>query len=422
MTDAMTPDAVPPTTDPTTAVQPGPVQPGTAPLETAPLETAQQPMPQSLTRGAAASSFPGEEGPGVPGMPGAPGVPVLAASSYAPREYPQALRGPWFRWWRPLLGLVAIAACLVVVFGAMLLYLLLLVVGQLAGLDLPDPSSLTDAWFVSPSGLLVTNLGLALGIPVALVATWAQARRGGLVSSVLGRVRWRLLLGGLGVSLLLLVPLTLGSSILVSRLGPAGDAGSGADDTGLWPLTPAAGWVALALVILLTTPLQAAGEEYFFRGWMSQWIGSLLRWRWLAVIVPAVVSAVLFAMAHGAQSPWLFADRLVFGLVASLLVWRTGGLEVAVALHAANNLLAFGLAIAYDGLADSLLITEVAPVEGVASISTTLITTAVLLWWAHRRTPALVVPDPVVASVPASGAAPMEKTVVEREPAQGEMA
>ncbi|WP_051433505.1 CPBP family intramembrane glutamic endopeptidase [Promicromonospora kroppenstedtii] len=373
-------------------------------------------------------------------------MPVLAASSYAPREYPQALRGPWFRWWRPLLGLVAIAACLVVIFGAMLLYLLLLVVGQLAGLDLPDPSSLTDAWFVSPSGLLVTNLGLALGIPVALVATWAQARRGGLVSSVLGRVRWRLLLGGLGMSLLLLVPLTVGSSILVSRLGLAGDAGSGADDAGLWPLTPAAGWVALALVILLTTPLQAAGEEYFFRGWMSQWIGSLLRWRWLAVIVPAVVSAVLFAMAHGAQSPWLFADRLVFGLVASLLVWRTGGLEVAVALHAANNLLAFGLAIAYDGLADSLLITEVAPVEGVASISTTLITTAVLLWWAHRRTPALVVPDPVVASVlasapmvgpvvgpvtgtpsgpataAASGAVLMEKTVVEREPAQGETA
>ncbi len=393
----------------------------------------------------------------MPEVPGAPGAPVLAASSSAPREYPQALRGPWFRWWRPLLGLVAIAGCLVVFFGAMLLYLLLLVVGQLAGVDLPDPSSLTDAWFVSPSGLLVTNLGLALGIPVAMVATWAQARRGGLVSSVLGRVRWRLLLGGLGVSLLLLVPLTLGSSILVSSLGLAGDAAPGADDASLWPLTPAAGWVALALVILLTTPLQAAGEEYFFRGWMSQWIGSLLRWRWLAVVVPAVVSAVLFAMAHGAQSPWLFADRLVFGLVASLLVWRTGGLEVAVALHAANNLLAFGLAIAYDGLADSLLITEVAPAEGAASISTTLVTTAVLLWWAHRRRPALVVPEPVemvetapmsptyqaapaapastsasvpaatapmagTASGPASDPAPMEKTVVEREPAKGETA
>ncbi|MFI8526688.1 lysostaphin resistance A-like protein [Promicromonospora sukumoe] len=311
-----------------------------------------------------------------------------------PREYPQALRGPWFRWWRPLLGLVAIGACIALVFGAMLLYALVWLVASALGTQLPDPSTVTDAWFVSPAGLLVTNLGLALGIPLALVATWAQARRGGLVSSVLGRVRWRLLLGGLGVSLLLLAPLTVGSSILMAQFGAGADAGSGADDPGLWPLTPASGWLVLALVILLTTPLQAAGEEYFFRGWLTQWIGSLLRWRWVALIVPAVVTAVLFAMAHGAQSPWLFADRLVFGLVASLLVWRTGGLEVAVALHVANNLIAFGLAIAYDGLEDSLLITEVAPAEGAVSIAGTLVTTAVLLWWARRRKPTLVVTDP----------------------------
>lgn len=336
-------------------------------------------------------------------------APPLTAQPLAPREYAQALRGPRHRWWRPLLGLVAVTACTVVLFGAMLLYALAFVVAQVLGAELPDPTTLTDAWFVSPAGLLVTNLGLALGIPLALVATWAQAGRAGLVSSVLGRVRWRLLLGALGVSLLLLVPLTFASDLLLTQLdlpvdGGTGvgagaeagtDAGTGADETGWWPLTPASGWLALSVVILLTTPLQAAGEEYFFRGWMSQWIGSMLRWRWAAIAVPAAVSALLFAMAHGAQSPWLFADRLVFGLVASLLVWRSGGLELAVALHAANNLLAFGLGIAYDGLEDSLLITEVAPVEGAASITVTVITTLVLLLWARRRKPALVVPDPI---------------------------
>lgn len=339
--------------------------------------------------------------PPVPPTHVPPSPPTVA--SHGPREYPQALRGPRHRWWRPVLGLVAMTAALVVLAGAMLLYALVLVVAQAAGVELPDPTSVSDAWFVSPAGMLVTNLGLALGIPLALVATWAQAGRAGLVSSVLGRVRWRLLLGGLGLSLLLLVPLTLGSDLLVTQLGLApelpadpgtgsGDAGAG--ESGWWPLTPASAWLALSVVILLTTPLQAAGEEYFFRGWLSQWIGSLLRWRTLAIIVPAVVSALLFAFAHGAQSPWLFADRLVFGLLASLLVWRTGGLEIAVALHAANNLLAFGLAIAYDGLADSLLITEVAPIEGAVSISVTLVTTAVLLWWARRRRPAVVVPEP----------------------------
>lgn len=347
-------------------------------------------------------------------------APPSAQLIHAPREYPQALRGPRHRWWRPLLGLAAVVACAVLAAGAMLLYAVAFVVAQAAGVQLPDPTSMTDAWFVSPAGLLVTNLSLALGIPLALVATWAQARRAGLVSSVLGRVRWRLLLGGIGVALLLLVPLTLAGDLLLTQLGLTADAGTGADagsvadpgadESGWWPLTPASGWLALAAVIVLTTPLQAAGEEYFFRGWLSQWIGSLLRWRWLALAVPAIVTALLFALAHGTQSPWLFGDRLVFGLVASLLVWRTGGLEIAVALHAANNLLAFGLAIAYDGLEESLLITEIAPAEGMVSIAGTLITAAVLLWWARRRRPALVVPEapaagPAVTGPAASGPA-----------------
>ncbi len=301
-------------------------------------------------------------------------------------------------------------AGLAVVTGALLLSVLAFVIAESMGAELPDPAS--DAFLVSPAGMLITNLGLALGIPLALLATWAQAGRAGLVSSVLGRVRWRLLLGGLGVALLLLVTLSVGTDILLTQLGfPAGgedagtgsSAGSSADETGLWPLTPASGWIALSIVILLTTPLQAAGEEYFFRGWLSQWIGSWLRWRWLAVAVPAVVTGLLFALAHGAQSPWLFADRLVFGLLASLLVWRTGGLEIAVAMHAANNLLAFGLAIAYDELAESLLITEVPPLDGAVSIAITILTGAVLLWWARRHDPDLVVTDPVLPEPMRSG-------------------
>lgn len=334
--------------------------------------------------------------------PAAPTPPARTAP--APREYPQALRGPRHRWWRPLTGLGVVVASLALVFGALLLCIIAFFVANELGAQIPDPTSVSDAWLVSPVGLLVTNLGLALCIPIALLAVWAQAGRAGLVSSVVGRVRWRLLLGGLGLSLLVLVPLVLGSDLVLTQLEPSAEVatdattGWGAGESGLWPLEPASGWIALSLVILLTTPLQAAGEEYFFRGWMTQWMGSWLRSRWVALVVPAVVTGLLFALAHGAQSPWLFADRLVFGLLASILVWRTGGLECAVALHTANNLLAFAFAIAYDGLEESLLITEVAPVEGAVSISITIVAAAVLLWWARRREPVRVVPDPVVTA------------------------
>ena len=347
--------------------------------------------------------------PAMPPPPVPPSPVRRPVPASGPREYPQALRGPRHRWWRPLLGLGVMVACLLLLTGGLLLSVLGYVVAQELGADLQDPAS--DAWLASPVGMLVTNLALALGIPLALVATWAQAGRAGLVSSVRGRVRWRLLLGGLALSLPLLVVLVLGSDVLLTELGfPAGDGGTGeelsADDPGGWPLTPASGWIALTLVVLLSTPLQAAGEEYFFRGWLSQWMGSMLRWRWLALVVPAVVTALLFALAHGAQSPWLFADRLVFGLLASVLVWRTGGLECAIALHVANNLTAFGFAIAYDQLEESLLITEVAPLDGAVGVSITIVTAVVLLWWAQRRKPAVVVLDPVAPVLVGPGPVP----------------
>ena len=51
--------------------------------------------------------------------------------------------------------------------------------------------------------------------------------------------------------------------------------------------------------------------------------------------------SVVFALLHGTQNLPLFADRLVFGLLAGLLVWRTGGLEAGIAAHVINNVFAY---------------------------------------------------------------------------------
>ena len=111
--------------------------------------------------------------------------------------------------------------------------------------------------------------------------------------------------------------------------------------------------MVLLVVVLLTTPLQAAGEEYAFRGWLSQVVGSWFARPVVAAVVAGGVSATLFAIAHGTQGPWLFADRFAFGVVASLLVWRTGGLEAAVALHALNNMVIFVPTVLTGGLAEA---------------------------------------------------------------------
>lgn len=107
------------------------------------------------------------------------------------------------------------------------------------------------------------------------------------------------------------------------------------------------GWWLVAIV--LTAPLQAAGEEFFFRGYLLQATGSLARNPWLAV----VVSAVIFTAFHGTQDLPLLVDRFGFGLMAGALVVLTGGLEAAVAAHAVNNVFAFGYAAAAGGIAQS---------------------------------------------------------------------
>ena len=105
------------------------------------------------------------------------------------------------------------------------------------------------------------------------------------------------------------------------------------------------------LVIALLTPLQAAGEEYAFRGYLTQAFGGLFRSRVAAV----VGSSLLFAIAHGAgQSFPIFFDRFAFGLVAGTLVILTGGLEAGIAFHVLNNWLAFGLAVAFFDLGSAL--------------------------------------------------------------------
>ena len=108
-------------------------------------------------------------------------------------------------------------------------------------------------------------------------------------------------------------------------------------------------------MILLTSPLQAIAEEVFFRGYLLQALGSLVAQPWFGV----VVSAVVFALLHGVQNPPLFAARLAFGLLAGVLVWRTGGLEAGIAAHIVNNVFAYGIAGLTTSIASLKAIREI---------------------------------------------------------------
>ncbi len=252
-------------------------------------------------------------------------------------------------WWRPVVGLIV--------------GVLLMLVAQLVSLVgfaayfLASGSddvggrleALSDTAHVSPSLLAYLNLSLAAAIPVALFLTRAlHGLPPGWVTSVAGRIRWRWMLVTFGLAFVALL-----ATVVVGSFVPA--AGDPADSSGglnSWTSTTR----DFVLVIVLLTPLQAAGEEFAFRGYLTQAFGGLFAplganaSRAFAVLLPSV----LFALAHGAQDAPVFFDRLAFGLVAGVLVIATGGLEAGIAMHVLNNFLAYGFALAFSDMTTAL--------------------------------------------------------------------
>jgi uncharacterized protein len=243
-----------------------------------------------------------------------------------PVEYLQAMRSRDWRWWRPLLGLLLFTVVYLV--ATVLVFLAAFAAGLFPDPTVIDPTDLTD-----PALLLLTNLSLIVAIPCVWLA-WAAAHGMpiGSSSSVLVRLRRRLL----APYTLLALP-TLAAGLLLSVL-----LGFLA---GEWEVTgPVAGYGWLLLVVLLTTPLQSAAEEYLFRGYLSQAVAAWVGRPRVGAVVAAVLTAALFSAAHLPPDVWTFLDRFAFGLAASAVVWLTGGLEAAIVLHAVNNVVVFLLA------------------------------------------------------------------------------
>ncbi|NEK57476.1 CPBP family intramembrane metalloprotease [Geodermatophilus sabuli] len=282
-----------------------------------------------------------------------PGVRWAPPPGTPPHDVPvpflHAMRARDWRWWRPLLGLLLVVVVYTV--AATVVVLVALVTGAFPDLQLLD--------LVDPGVLLITNVSLIVAIPIVWLA-WVAAHgmRRGWSSSVLARLRWRLFLP----FTLLSLP-TLGAGILLSVL--IGFVFEGGDVTG-----PSSSYVWLVLVVVFTTPLQSAAEEYVFRGYLSQAIAGWVRSPRAGAVVAGVLTAALFSAAHAPPDVWTFLDRFAFGLAASAVVWLTGGLEAAIVLHAVNNVLVFLLA---GGLGEGITTDSVPAGTGVLVVGLDLL-------------------------------------------------
>lgn len=292
-------------------------------------------------------------------------------------------------WWRALIGIACSGIGMVLVLPLLMMVPFVLYyvatgqdvfesVGRLV--DLTDPT---------PASLAYLNLTLAGLIPLTwIIVRYLHGLRPRWLSSIRPRLRWRYLIACFGLSVVALI-----ATIAVAAVLPT--TGTGSEMSGeLNEFTPEIR--DFLLVVLLLTPLQAAAEEYAFRGYLLQAFGGFVRHPAFAV----GLSSLIFALAHGlGQDLPIFFDRLAFGAIAGTLVVVTGGLEAGIAMHVLNNWLAFGAALAYGDLGSALN-----PTGGTLwSIPVTLTQSLVYLglaWWVARRMGLGRRSDPAVLAAP----------------------
>lgn len=100
-------------------------------------------------------------------------------------------------------------------------------------------------------------------------------------------------------------------------------------------------FMVLLVVAVIFVPIQTATEEILFRGYLMQGLGQMTK----SGIIPLIITSVLFGLMHG-SNPEAKAHGLLimlpyymmFGLFLGFLTLLDEGLELAMGIHCANNL------------------------------------------------------------------------------------
>jgi len=133
-------------------------------------------------------------------------------------------------------------------------------------------------------------------------------------------------------------------------------------------------FLPFALVTVLLLPVQTWAEELFFRGWLLNWSAAL------PGTSSVLISGVLFAWPHmgnpeaAGDAALAFTAYFILGAVWALVSIRSGGIELAMGAHLANN--AFALLIV--GYADAALPTAAVFTTSGLNLVTTVVSLAVM--------------------------------------------
>lgn len=261
--------------------------------------------------------------------------------------------------WRYLLGILLSLVCWFLGLFIVGIPLGLLVVGQVAisGKDLDSgqigvqlEQALRDSAVLSY--VLNSAPFLFLCIGIFIVVKTLHCRRFRTLISFDASICWRRLFSGFAVWFLIASIQT----VIEFWLKP---------QDFVWSFH-SANWLAFLPIALVLTPIQTSAEELLFRGYLLQGLGLIVR----QPVVLALVSSLPFALVHFGNpemqrgAGWVGMTYFALAVFLGLITLKDNRLELALGVHAANNLFIVLLVNSTDSVLRSpAILTQTTPTD-----------------------------------------------------------
>jgi hypothetical protein len=242
------------------------------------------------------------------------------------KDYLELARQGRNDWWRYLISFPAILVLWLSV-GSVPVILLLAYVSM----DGDPATNFSGTGFVGVPVILEFLVTMSSFIPLLaatfLAVKFIHARSLKTLVTADAHIRWGRIFAGAGVWLLIAALL----SVIESFLYP---------DRYVLTFQPIV--LIFAVLALILIPIQTSAEEFFFRGYLLQWTGLRLKSKWLL----SFLNGALFFLPHAAN-PEMATNSILIGLgyfamgfFFTLITLQDHGIELALGVHAANNLFA----------------------------------------------------------------------------------
>ena len=148
-------------------------------------------------------------------------------------------------------------------------------------------------------------------------------------------------------------------------------------------------FIMMCIVILIFIPFQVAFEEFIFRGYLMQGCILLFKYRWVALLL----TGLAFGLLHGTNPEvdrfgfWVAMPQyILMGLLLGLVAIWDDGLELALGLHLANNVIS-SLVVTHDAsaLQTHALFKDMAPTASHTDTVVMLVCGIIFLWICNRK-------------------------------------